>query len=287
MYNLNMTWRAFGAAAIALLFTTAVFAQQPGRIRGQIEKTDGSTLSLKTREGSMLDVKVADDARVAALDFYYGEFKALQSLSLEVREKQVTALIGPSGCGKTTFLRCFNRMHDLQIGTRYQGRITLQPDNVNLVGRDMQPIEARMRIGMVFQRPNPFPKSIFDNVAYGLRLRGTRKRSEIEESVEHALRSAALWEETKDRLHESALALSGGPHPRPLDTPLSRLPDQAVARFWRLRLGGDGVLRADWEGAGWSAGRNRGTSSWTFSADGRIERLILRFDPAVPRMVAA
>ena len=149
-------------------------------------------------------------ATVHNLDFWYGKKHALKNLNLTVAERRVTALIGPSGCGKSTFLRCFNRMHDLQIGTRYQGKIMLQPDNVNLVSRDMEPIEARMRIGMVFQRPNPFPKSIFDNVAYGLRLRGMRKHSEIEESVEHALRSAALWEETKDRLHDSALALSGG-----------------------------------------------------------------------------
>ena len=149
-------------------------------------------------------------ASVERLSFWYGKKHALKDLNLTIPERRVTALIGPSGCGKSTFLRCFNRMHDLQIGTRYQGRIMLQPDNVNLVGRDMKPIEARMRIGMVFQRPNPFPKSIFDNVAYGLRLRGVRKQSEIVEAVERALRSAALWEETKDRLHDSALALSGG-----------------------------------------------------------------------------
>ena len=149
-------------------------------------------------------------AAVERLNFWYGKKQALKDLNLTIAERRVTALIGPSGCGKSTFLRCFNRMHDLQMGTRYQGRIMLHPDNVNLVGRDMQPIEARMRIGMVFQRPNPFPKSIFENVAYGLRLRGVRKHSEIDEAVERALSSAALWEETKDRLHESALALSGG-----------------------------------------------------------------------------
>jgi len=149
-------------------------------------------------------------ASVERLSFWYGKKHALKDLNVTIAERRVTALIGPSGCGKSTFLRCFNRMHDLQIGTRYQGRIMLQPDNVNLVGRDMQPIEARMRIGMVFQRANPFPKSIFENVAYGLRLRGARKHAEIEEAVERALRSAALWEETKDRLHDSALALSGG-----------------------------------------------------------------------------
>jgi phosphate transport system ATP-binding protein len=159
-----------------------------------------------TRPSTPVQVKAA----VERLDFWYGKNHALKDLNMTIADRRVTALIGPSGCGKSTFLRCFNRMHDLQIGTRYQGRIMLQPDNVNLVGRDMQPIEARMRIGMVFQRANPFPKSIFDNVAYGLRLRGMRKTSEIEEAVERALRSAALWEETKDRLQESALALSGG-----------------------------------------------------------------------------
>jgi phosphate transport system ATP-binding protein len=133
-----------------------------------------------TRPSTPTQVKAA----VERLDFWYGKKHALKDLNMTIADRRVTALIGPSGCGKSTFLRCFNRMHDLQIGTRYQGRIMLQP--------------------------NPFPKSIFENVAYGLRLRGVRKHSEIEEAVEHALRSAALWEETKDRLQESALALSGG-----------------------------------------------------------------------------
>ena len=149
-------------------------------------------------------------ASVEGLNFWYGAKQALKNLNLPITERRVTALIGPSGCGKSTFLRCFNRMHDLQPGTRYEGRITLQPDNLNLISRDIEPIEARMRIGMVFQRPNPFPKSIFENVAYGLRLRGMRKYSLIAEEVERALRSAALWDEAKDRLHESALVLSGG-----------------------------------------------------------------------------
>src|SRR3954447_4018448 len=159
-----------------------------------------------TRQTRALNVKAAVDN----LSFYYGEHRALKNLTIPIADKQVTALIGPSGCGKSTFLRCFNRMDDLQPNTRYEGSITLHPDNINLVGAGIDPIEVRMRIGMVFQRPNPFPKSIFENVAYGLRLRGARKHSEIEEAVERALRSAALWEETKDRLRESALALSGG-----------------------------------------------------------------------------
>jgi phosphate transport system ATP-binding protein len=144
------------------------------------------------------------------LDFWYGTNHALRNINLLIPENQVTALIGPSGCGKSTFLRCFNRMHDLQPDTRYAGQITLLPENVNLVGRGVDPIEVRMRIGMVFQKPNPFPKTVFENVAYGLRLRGVRNRTELAERVEKALRGAAIWDEVKDRLGDSALALSGG-----------------------------------------------------------------------------
>ena len=153
-------------------------------------------------------------AQASELSFYYGDFQALKNLDIRIRDKQVTALIGPSGCGKSTFLRCFNRMHDLTPGARYQGRITLHPDDINLVARDVDPIEVRMRIGMVFQKPNPFPKSIFDNVAYGLRVRGLRSRLRIEEEVEKALRSAALWDEVTDRLDSSGLSLSGGQQQR-------------------------------------------------------------------------
>jgi phosphate transport system ATP-binding protein len=144
------------------------------------------------------------------LNFWYGSNHALKGIDLVIPEHQVTALIGPSGCGKSTFLRCFNRMHDLQPETRYQGSIVLRPDGINLVGHGVDPIEVRMRIGMVFQKPNPFPKSVFENVAYGLRLRGIRNRADLAERVEQALRSAAIWDEVKDRLEDSALALSGG-----------------------------------------------------------------------------
>ncbi|MBK7903712.1 MAG: phosphate ABC transporter ATP-binding protein [Proteobacteria bacterium] len=144
------------------------------------------------------------------LDFWYGSNHALKNINLVIPENQVTALIGPSGCGKSTFLRCFNRMHDLQADTRYAGSIMLHPENVNLVGKDVDPIEVRMRIGMVFQKPNPFPKTVFENVAYGLRLRGFSNRTDLAERVEKALRGAAIWDEVKDRLNDSALALSGG-----------------------------------------------------------------------------
>ena len=159
-----------------------------------------------TRKTRTLNVKAAVDS----LSFYYGQHRALKNLTIPIAERQVTALIGPSGCGKSTFLRCFNRMHDLQPDTRYEGSITLHPDNLNLIGAGVDPIEVRMRIGMVFQKPNPFPKSVFENVAYGLRLRGVRNRATLAEEVEKALRGSALWDEVKDRLQDSALALSGG-----------------------------------------------------------------------------
>src|SRR5918994_7868372 len=128
-----------------------------------------------TRKVRTLNVKAAVDD----LSFYYGQHRALKNLTIPIAERQVTALIGPSGCGKSTFLRCFNRMHYLQPDTRYEGSITLHPDNINLVGAGIDPIEVRMRIGMVFQKPNPFPKTIFENVAYGLRLRGLRNRATL------------------------------------------------------------------------------------------------------------
>ncbi len=148
------------------------------------------------------------------LNFYYGSFQALKNISMPIYEKHVTALIGPSGCGKSTFLRCFNRMHDLYPGNRYEGEIMLFPDNTNLLNPAVDPIEVRMRISMVFQKPNPFPKSIYENVAYGLRVRGASKRALIDEKVEDALRNAALWDEVKMRLHDLAFNLSGGQQQR-------------------------------------------------------------------------
>ena len=148
------------------------------------------------------------------LDFYYGSFKALKSVSMPIYENKVTALIGPSGCGKSTYLRCFNRMHDLYPGHRYDGKIELHPDDVDILDHSVDPIEVRMRISMVFQKPNPFPKSIFENVAYGLRVRGEKSQSFLEDKVEVALKSAAIWNEVKDRMQESATNLSGGQQQR-------------------------------------------------------------------------
>ncbi|MDO6386841.1 MULTISPECIES: phosphate ABC transporter ATP-binding protein PstB [Uliginosibacterium] len=153
-------------------------------------------------------------AEVKGFNFHYGAFHALKNINMPIHERKVTALIGPSGCGKSTLLRSFNRMHDLYPGNRYQGEIRLHPDNTNLLDQAVDPIEVRMRISMVFQKPNPFPKSIYENVAYGLRVRGERSRAVIDEKVEQALRGAALWDEVKDRLNSLGANLSGGQQQR-------------------------------------------------------------------------
>jgi phosphate transport system ATP-binding protein len=153
-------------------------------------------------------------AEVRNLSFYYGDFNALKNISMPVHEKRVTALIGPSGCGKSTFLRSFNRMHDLYAGNRYEGEIRIYPDDVNVLAPTVDPIEVRMRISMVFQKPNPFPKSIYENAAYGLRVRGESRRVALNDKVEEALKNAALWDEVKDRLAEPAFNLSGGQQQR-------------------------------------------------------------------------
>ena len=146
------------------------------------------------------------------LDFYYGRFRALEGINLEIPEHQVTALIGPSGCGKSTFLRCLNRMNDLIPGTRTEGAVLLDGVKVNVPSLDV--VELRRKVGMVFQKPNPFPKSIFENVAYGLRVGGVTDRNFISAQVEKSLISAGLFTEVKDRLHDSALGLSGGQQQR-------------------------------------------------------------------------
>ncbi|MDR2161165.1 MAG: phosphate ABC transporter ATP-binding protein PstB [Desulfovibrio sp.] len=150
--------------------------------------------------------------RVAHVDFFYGERQALYDVSLDFPENRVTALIGPSGCGKSTFLRCLNRMNDLVSSARVKGEILLDGEDINSPRTDV--VSLRRRVGMVFQKPNPFPKSVFDNVAYGLRVNGLKKQAALEDAVEQSLRRAAIFEEVKDRLHESALGLSGGQQQR-------------------------------------------------------------------------
>jgi len=150
---------------------------------------------------------------VQKLDFYYGQKKALANISLDIMPRQVTALIGPSGCGKSTFLRCLNRMNDTISGTHVEGKITLNGEDI--YAEDMDVVELRQRVGMVFQKPNPFPQSIYDNVAFGPRvLKLTRNKAELEVTIERSLRQAALWDDVKDILNENALSLSLGQQQR-------------------------------------------------------------------------
>ena len=166
-------------------------------------KRGGERRSLANEEVAM---------RVENLSLYYGEKRALNDISMIIPRKRVTAFIGPSGCGKSTLLRCFNRMNDLIDNVRTEGKILLDGEDVYARGVDVPVL--RQRVGMVFQKPNPFPKSIYENVAYGLRLKGINHRRELDERVEWALNGAALWDEVKDRLHDSAFGLSGGQQQR-------------------------------------------------------------------------
>ena len=151
--------------------------------------------------------------RVENLNFYYGEAKVLHDISIGLHANQVSAFIGPSGCGKSTFLRTLNRMNDIIVGARAEGEILI--DDENIYGGKTDVVNLRRRVGMVFQKSNPFPKSIFENVAYGIRINGMAKdRTDLARRVEESLKQAALWDEAKDRLHESALALSGGQQQR-------------------------------------------------------------------------
>jgi phosphate transport system ATP-binding protein len=183
---------------------------------------------------------------VRHLNVYYGDFRAVRDVSLDVRRNEITALIGPSGCGKSTLLRCFNRMNDLIPGARAEG--TLNYHGVPLYAPNVDPVEVRRHIGMVFQKPNPFPKSIFDNVAYGPRLFGRRRKGDLTDVVEESLIKAALWDEVKDRLKASAMSLSGGQQQRLciaraiatqpdvvlMDEPCSALDPIATARIEEL-----------------------------------------------------
>jgi phosphate transport system ATP-binding protein len=187
------------------------------------------------------------------VSFFYGAAQAIHEVSLDIYEHQVTALIGPSGCGKTTFLRCLNRLNDLIPGTRVLGHITYRGED--LYDQAVSPIEVRRRIGMVFQRPNPFPKSIYDNVAFGPRINGVR-RGDLDDIVESSLNRSALWDEVKDKLKKSALALSGGQQQRLciaraiavqpdvilMDEPCSALDPIATRRIEELMTG----LKADY-----------------------------------------
>ncbi len=154
-------------------------------------------------------------ARLEGFNFFYADgTHAIKDVDMPILDQKVTAIIGPSGCGKSSLLRSFNRMHDLYPGNRYEGKIILEPEGENLIGPEVDPVLVRLHIGMVFQKPNPFPKSIYENVASGLRVRGIKSRAVIDEAVESALKRAAVWDEAKDKLHGSAYDLSGGQQQR-------------------------------------------------------------------------
>ncbi len=185
---------------------------------------------------------------IIKLNAWYDSFHVLKNTSLQIKKNEITALIGPSGCGKSTFIRCLNRMNDFVSGFRLTGEILYGKEN--LYSPKVNPMEIRLRIGMVFQKPNPFPKSIYENIAYGPRMCGVGKRVELDEIVQKALQQAALWEEVKDKLHQSALALSGGQQQRLciaralavepnvilLDEPCSALDPIATARIEALMM---------------------------------------------------
>ena len=180
-----------------------------------MSETTTHSIDISAMQRSQQALRIEDEKvclSVKDLHLYYGEKEALKGIDMIIPEKKVTAFIGPSGCGKSTLLRCFNRMNDLVDSCRITGEINLHDTNIYEKGTDVA--ELRRRVGMVFQKPNPFPKSIYENVAYGLRIQGINKKRVIDETVEWALRSAALWDEVKDRLHESALGMSGGQQQR-------------------------------------------------------------------------
>ncbi len=202
------------------------------------------------RERPLSETKAEEPlrARVSGFNFFYGEKQALYDVSFPIYDRKITAIIGPSGCGKSTLLRALNRMHDLYPNNRYEGEIILYPEQINVISPQVNPMLVRLKIGMVFQKPNPFPKSVYDNVAAGLWVRGIRSKAVVDQRVELALRQAALWDEVKDRLKTSAYGLSGGqqqrlciaralaPDPEMLllDEPTSALDPLATARIEEL-----------------------------------------------------
>jgi phosphate transport system ATP-binding protein len=179
----------------------------------EMKNTHGVDSSLMPKSLGSNDLTAEDHCiKVRNLDLYYGPTQALKDVNMDIARKRVTAFIGPSGCGKSTLLRCFNRMNDLVSSVRIVGKIELDGTDIN--DKAVQVAQLRQRVGMVFQKPNPFPKSIYENVAYGLRLQGIKSRRTLDDIIEKALRGAALWDEVKDRLHDNALGLSGGQQQR-------------------------------------------------------------------------
>lgn len=165
-------------------------------------------------ETSPAEIELATKPKISArkVNFFYGAFQALRNIGIDIPANKVTAFIGPSGCGKSTFLRCLNRMNDLIDGARLEGEVTI--DGIDIYSPEVDVVELRKEVGMVFQKPNPFPMSIYDNIAYGPRIHGTKDKAALDQIVEDCLRKAALWDDVKDKLKQSALALSGGQQQR-------------------------------------------------------------------------
>jgi phosphate transport system ATP-binding protein len=205
-----------------MVTTSSAIMEPPPSGSTDEKRSSGATLTRPPFVASQPSGASPDNARTAPsttlieiehLDFFYGTTQALHDITLKIDDHKVTAFIGPSGCGKSTLLRCLNRMNDLIDGTRV-ARGTIKIHNVDIYERDVDVIELRKRVGMVFQKSNPFPKSIYENITYGLRLQGKSDRTRLDEIVEKSLRGAALWDEVKDRLHTSGLGLSGGQQQR-------------------------------------------------------------------------
>ena len=201
--------------------TSVNMKEEPEGLPGETDvsnvETETRTHAIKlgdiTGQGSKYDLATEKEClRVSEFNLYYGDKQALKDINLSIPEKRVTAFIGPSGCGKSTLLRCFNRMNDLIDTVRTEGRITLHEDDI--FAKNVNVAELRRRVGMVFQKPNPFPKTIYENVAYGLRIQGVKSRRLLDSVVEKSLKNAALWDEVSDRLHDNALGLSGGQQQR-------------------------------------------------------------------------
>jgi phosphate transport system ATP-binding protein len=207
---------------------------------------ESAVISLAPAVHEAATVERAPVFATSDLAVYYGDFRAVRDVNLVIRQHEITAFIGPSGCGKSTVLRCFDRMNDLIEGARVEGSLTYH--GIDLYGPDVDPVEVRRRIGMVFQKPNPFPKSIYDNLAFGPRLNGIKKKGQLDDIVERSLRRAALWDEVKGRLKASAMSLSGGQQQRLciarcvavepevilMDEPCSALDPIATARIEEL-----------------------------------------------------
>lgn len=171
-------------------------------------------MNIETKQTTdfVVDERAEIKVKASDLSVYYGKFRALTDINMAIQDRKITAIIGPSGCGKSTLLRSFNRMNDLTAGARIEGEIAL--DGEDIYGSNVDVVDVRRRIGMVFQRPNPFPKSIYDNVAYGPRLYGIHQRNDLDGIVESSLKQAALWDEVKDKLHQSGMSISGGQQQR-------------------------------------------------------------------------